>query len=234
METGPVVQVAKRRCNLPFAGGGPASGVGEAAREWGPFAFPGPASKGGPIMLHWQHLPADGCTRHTSRRDTGIGRSHWGPPSHHGRGSMRKILLFVLVFALEGVPAMASLGLTEQSVQADRQQMAGQVKSATLEGYTVHEITAPGGIVVREYVSPVGTVFGLVWEGPTMPNLQQLLGPYYSQFRQAAQSMGHRRGPLYVQVGPLVVESGGHMRAFRGRAYVTSLVPTNLTKDVIR
>lgn len=47
METGPVVQVAKRRCNLPFAGGGPASRVGEAAREWGPFAFPGPASKGG-------------------------------------------------------------------------------------------------------------------------------------------------------------------------------------------
>jgi Protein of unknown function (DUF2844) len=147
---------------------------------------------------------------------------------------MRKILLFLLVIALEAVPAWASLGLSELSVHEDRQRMGGQLKSATFEGYTVHQITAPGGVMVREYVSPVGTVFGIVWEGPTMPDLSQLLGPYFSQFQQAAASSHHRRGPLYVQVGPLVVESGGHMRAFRGRAYVTSLLPANLTKDVIR
>jgi len=147
---------------------------------------------------------------------------------------MRKILSFILVLTFGSAPSWAALGLSEQSVHEDRQRMAGQLKSATFEGYTVHEITAPGGVVVREYVSPVGTVFGIAWEGPTMPDLPQLLGPYFSRFQQAAASSHHRRGPLFVQDGPLVVESGGHMRAFRGRAYVTNLLPSNLTKDVIR
>jgi Protein of unknown function (DUF2844) len=147
---------------------------------------------------------------------------------------MRKLLSVLLVLVLGAVPTWASLGLSEQSVHEDQQRMAGQLKSATFDGYTVHEITGTGGMVVREYVSPVGTVFGVVWEGPTLPDLSQLLGPYFSQFKQAAANSPHRRGPLYVHDGPLVVESGGHMRAFRGRAYVTSLIPGNLTKDVIR
>jgi len=147
---------------------------------------------------------------------------------------MRKILSFLLVLVFGAVPSWASLGLSEQSVHADQQRMAGRLKSATFDGYTVHEITAPGGMVVREYVSPVGTVFGIVWEGPTMPDLSQLLGPYFPKFQQASANVRYRRGPLYVQDGPFVVESGGHMRAFRGRAYLTSLIPANLTKDVIR
>jgi len=147
---------------------------------------------------------------------------------------MRKLLSFLLVLLLGAAPSWASLGLSEQSVHEDQQRMAGQLKSATFDGYTVHEISGAGGMVVREYVSPVGTVFGVVWEGPTMPDLTQLLGPYISQFRQAAAKSTNRRGPLYIHDGPLVVESGGHMRALRGRAYVTTLIPANLTKDVIR
>ena len=112
--------------------------------------------------------------------------------------------------------------------------MAGQLRSATFDHYTVHEITTAGGMVVREYVSPTGMVFGVVWEGETMPDLPQLLGPYYSQFRDAVASIHRHRGPVYVQAGPLVVESGGHMRAFRGRAYLTNLIPAGLTKDVVR
>jgi len=146
---------------------------------------------------------------------------------------MRKILSFLLVLAMGAVPSWASLGLSEQSVHEDQKRMAGRLKSATLEGYTVHEITGAGNVVVREYVSPGGTVFGIVWEAPAMPDLSSLLGPYFPQFHQAASSR-HLRGPLYVQDGPLVVESGGHMRAFRGRAYVTTLIPAKLTKDVIR
>ena len=147
---------------------------------------------------------------------------------------MRKILSFLLVLAFGITPSWASLGQSEASVHEDRQHMAGQMKSATFQHYTVHEITAAGGMVVREYVSPTGMVFGIVWEGVTMPDLPQLLGPYFSQFRDAVASPRRHRGAVYVQAGPLVVESGGHMRAYRGRAYVTSLIPADLTKDVVR
>lgn len=147
---------------------------------------------------------------------------------------MRKILSCLLALAFAASPLWAALGQSEASVHEDRQRMAGQLKSATFSHYTVHEITAPGGMVVREYVSPAGMVFGVVWESVTMPDLSQLLGPYFSQFRDAVNTPHRHRGPLYVQAGPLVVESGGHMRAFRGRAYVTSLIPADLTKEVVR
>jgi len=147
---------------------------------------------------------------------------------------MRKISSALLVLVFCASPLLAALGQSEQSVQADRKRMSGTLRSATFEGYTVHEIDAGGGMVVREYVSPVGMVFGVVWEGTTMPDLSNLLGPYFTQFQENVAAHPHRRGPVYVQSGTLVVESGGHMRAFRGRAYVTDLIPANLTKDVVR
>jgi len=152
----------------------------------------------------------------------------------HRGGGMRKILAFLLVLAFGAFPSWASLGLSERSVHEDQQRMSGQLRSATFDGYTVHEISGAGGVVVREYVSPVGNVFGVVWDGPTMPDLSHLLGPYYSQYQQAVASARSHRGPLFVQAGPLTVESGGHLPAFHGRAFVASLIPANLTKDVIR
>ena len=102
------------------------------------------------------------------------------------------------------------------------------------QGYALHQISAPDGTVVREYTSPQGTVFGVSWKGPVMPNLKQLLGSYFTTFQQASQAPHPRRGPLVVRTDQVVVESGGHMRAFRGRAYVPSLVPNNLTQAVVQ
>lgn len=140
----------------------------------------------------------------------------------------------VLALLLGAAPVWAALGEPEQSVQQDRERVAGRSKRTVYPSYTLHEITASGGRVIREYVSPSGTVFAVAWEGPTMPDLSTLLGSYFTAFQQASASPTRRHGPLFVQVGSLVVESGGRMRAFRGRAYVTDLIPTNVSKDVIR
>ena len=119
-------------------------------------------------------------------------------------------------------------------MQQDRERVAGQSKRTVYQAYTLHEIKMSTGGVIREYVSTSGTVFAVAWESPTMPDIASLLGSYSAAFQQATASSGHRRGPLYVQTGPLLVESGGRMRAFRGRAYVTHLVPANVSMDVIR
>jgi len=141
-------------------------------------------------------------------------------------------ILLSLLFA--AAPLWAALGDPEQSVEADRVRLAGQLKRTVMQGYTLHEITAPGGRRVQEYVSPAGTVFAVAWEGPTMPDLSQLLGSYFSLFQTASASPHRRHGPLYVQSGALVVTSGGHMRDFHGFAYVTDLMPAGVSKDAIR
>jgi len=135
---------------------------------------------------------------------------------------------------LAAAPAWAALGGSEESVQKDCERLAGQSRRTTFPTYTLHEITTKDGHVIREFVSPGGTVFAVAWEGPTLPDLSVLLGSYLSAFQQASASPARRHGPLHVQAGSLVVDSGGRMRAFRGRAYVTDLLPSNLSKDLIR
>ncbi len=44
----------------------------------------------------------------------------------------------------------------------------------------------------------------------------------------------HSGGPLIVRTDKLVFVSGGHMRSFHGYAYVPSLVPKNITTEVVQ
>ena len=132
-------------------------------------------------------------------------------------------------------PAKAGLGDTVDSVQADRMSMKGQLRARSEPGYSVEEITAGSGTLVREYVSSAGVVFAVSWYGPAMPNLQQTFGSYFSQFQSAvatqrargAQHRGHSH--LEVRTSSLVVHAGGHMREYFGVAYVPALMPPNLT-----
>ena len=144
----------------------------------------------------------------------------------------KKCAIFPLMF-LCAAPLWAVLGQPVQSVAADQQRVHGQIRAVSRQGYSVQQIVAPDGMTIEEYVSPAGMVFGVSWQGPTMPDLSQLLGSYFTQFQQAARSAARRRQAVAVRSDKVVIESGGHMRAFRGRAYVPSLVPGNLSPAVI-
>ncbi len=129
-------------------------------------------------------------------------------------------------------PAKAGLGATAASVEADRISMKGQVSTRSEAGYSVQEITAASGTVVREYVSSSGVVFAVSWYGPAMPNLQQTLGTYFTQYQAAVQAraqgmrhFGHNR--LQIRTPSLVVHAGGHMHQYFGVAYVPALMPPN-------
>lgn len=155
------------------------------------------------------------------------------------KGPMKSILLLIspvlLAFAFP-LCASASLGGDVKSVQADQAQMRGTLRSTVNAAYTVHEIKASTGVVVREYVSPAGKVFAVAWQGPTHPDLHQLLGTYYETFVQAAEVRKLRagNGPLLVEQSGLVVQMGGHMRAFTGRAYMSYLLPSGVAVTQIR
>jgi hypothetical protein len=131
-------------------------------------------------------------------------------------------------------PAKAGLGAQAASVEADRVSMKGQLRTRSEPGYSVQEITAANGGTVREYVSPSGVVFAVSWSGPAMPNLQQTLGTYFTQYVSAAKTQratrrrtGHNH--LEIREPSLVVHAGGHMRQYFGLAYVPSLMPQNLS-----
>ncbi len=151
---------------------------------------------------------------------------------------LRKVLGPALGAAVLGgamLPAFAALGGDANSVQADVAKMKGQARAMVGSGYTISEITLPSGTVVREYVSPGGKVFAVTWKGMMPPDLQQTLGTYFEQYKAAAATApreGHHHQT--VRQPDLVVSTGGHMRAWKGVAYVPSLLPPNFSLNEIK
>jgi hypothetical protein len=138
-----------------------------------------------------------------------------------------------LLSAMAALPVQAALGGSEATVEADRLQVAGTQRVLRSPAYTVHELQTPSGTVVREFVSPAGIVFGVAWQGPTMPDLRQVLGAYFDRYAEAA-TQRRARGPVTLAQPGLVVHSGGHARAFVGNAYIPEAVPQGVDTGAIR
>ncbi|RDJ98044.1 DUF2844 domain-containing protein [Paraburkholderia lacunae] len=128
--------------------------------------------------------------------------------------------------------AYATLGERVSDVGSDQIQMHATVHSVTSQAaYTVHTMTLPSGTVVREYVAANGIVFGVAWEGPTLPNLKATLGKAFDQYVAAIAT--RRASPLAVSNDALVVFSAGHLRAFAGYAYLPQALPPGVDASVI-
>jgi Protein of unknown function (DUF2844) len=100
------------------------------------------------------------------------------------------------------LPAFAGLGEAASSVRADQAHMQGSLRTTQTQAYTVHEIQAPTGIAVREYVSTSGKVFAVAWQGPWPPNMRQILATYFDEYQRAVQAHGNSRAgrrPLMIE-----------------------------------
>jgi hypothetical protein len=104
--------------------------------------------------------------------------------------------------------------------------------------YTLHENVLENGTRVLEYASAEGVVFAVAWRGPVLPDLNALLGDYFSTFKMEtdqAREAGKRGSPVHVVTDALVVRSGGRMRNFFGHAYAPGLIPLGVNiKDVFQ
>src|SRR4030095_6005533 len=94
-------------------------------------------------------------------------------------------------------PAWATLGQPAATVEHDRVMMKGQRQSRTAVGYSVDTLTV-GGMQIKEYVSPDGIVFAVVWKGTGMPDLRLLLGDYFDDYRSGV-SAARGRAPRVRQ-----------------------------------
>ncbi|MBW0448864.1 DUF2844 domain-containing protein [bacterium M00.F.Ca.ET.228.01.1.1] len=115
---------------------------------------------------------------------------------------------------------------------------ASSASASTTTAYTVRQTTLGNGTVVREYLAADGSVFGIAWNGPQMPDLNEMLGSYFPQYvagvKAARAARGGARGPVAVDQSSLVVQSGGHMGAFSGRAWLPPALPAGVSGSDIQ
>lgn len=145
------------------------------------------------------------------------------------------VRLFALAVSLAtAASAFAALGGDVSSVQADQARLHASERIIPAQKYTVHEMQTARGTLVRQFVSPEGTVFAVSWQG-SAPDLEQLLGSYFDQYIQAVQAQPSRRTRgVHIDTGDFVLESGGHMRFVTGRAFLRSKLPSGVSSDQIR
>ena len=151
----------------------------------------------------------------------------------------RLLLAMGIAIAAVALPfvAYASLGGNLSSVQDDQAKLQGTLRTTSNESYNVQEIQALNGIVVREYVSLSGNVFGVAWQGRTHPDLRQVLGAYYDTYMKAVQAQRAQRrghGPVVIEQPGLTVQITGHIGALTGRAYIPQNLPPGVQPEVIR
>jgi len=142
-----------------------------------------------------------------------------------------------MLLAAVSFSAEAELGGNISSIDADRIHMKAQTRApvAATQAYTVHELTLPNTTVVRQYVSAGGIVFAVSWHGPFKPDLRQLLGQHFDTMLERQSHNVHAGHPhTRIHENNLVIESGGHMRNFAGRAYLPGLLPAGITAQDIK
>ena len=182
---------------------------------------------------HWRKRP----NLHPNSGDI-----RWGFPAP---GRTHFLMRIKMLFAMGGLfvglvpcfPARASLGGDMATVRDDQAKLQGTLRTTNNNSYNIHEIQGASGVVVREYVTPSGSVFGVAWQGRRHPDLHQVLGAYYDSFVQAAQAQRAQRrgrGPVLIQQPGLVVQLGGHMGSLTGRAFLPQSLPAGVHAEEIR
>ena len=110
---------------------------------------------------------------------------------HFYSGVIAAKVALVAAGFLAAPAAHAALGQHADSVATDATRLSAIAHASNVQAaYTVHTITLASGTVVREFVSRDGIVFGVAWDGPTLPDLKATLGAAFDRFAAASPTRG--------------------------------------------
>jgi hypothetical protein len=155
----------------------------------------------------------------------------------HWRSSTLTIgLLACALGCLPARSARAALGGDAAGIDQDAARLQGALSFRDQPPCRLAEIDAGNGVLVREYINDNGVVFAVAWTGPVMPDLQVLLGSRYAAYAAALAALpspGLHRS-LSVTAADAIVDAGGHLRAYSGRAYLPALLPAGVTAAELR
>ncbi len=153
------------------------------------------------------------------------------------RGHKSFATLLLLGIGLGWVaPACASLGGNAASVVADTEAMHGALRTTRLEHYVLEEIATDTGMRIAEYLRNDGVVFAVAWSGPVAPDMSLLLGASFAPYAKAAAALTHPglHRSLRIAAPDLIVEIGGELRGYRGRALLPMLIPAGTEQAELR
>jgi hypothetical protein len=139
-------------------------------------------------------------------------------------------------FCLAAALLALSTAHAELGGTVDKEAILVQGQSPVAESgphLAIYQIKSSAGTLIKEYVSANNLVIAVSWQGPTLPDLKQLLGDYFEAFakRPANANSDHHNAEL--RSDDLVVQSRGQMHNFAGRAYLPKLLPPGFNADQI-
>jgi hypothetical protein len=107
--------------------------------------------------------------------------------------------------------------------------------SSAVSNYVTRDTMLATGTHVREYVSGSGVVFAITWDGPFLPDLKALLGKHFdAMVAESARLPRAGRSHITINRPEVVINSGGHMRAYEGSAWIPAEFPSGFTADDVR
>ena len=127
--------------------------------------------------------------------------------------------------------AKAELGSNLASITQEQKTFGSTLTTSPQSTYTIYIQNISPDLVIKEYVSNSGNIFGVSWKGSTLPDFQVLLGNYYSNYLSALQQNPRS---VFLQNDNLVLESGGMMGGYIGRAYLPKQVPVGIAPASIQ
>ena len=140
------------------------------------------------------------------------------------------IIMITSLTILTSTPSFAGLGDHAVTVAIDAQKMSArffQAHQTIQQPWTRHDLTLQDG-TATEFTDASGIVFAVAWKTQTMPDLTALLSSHKSEFDQAQINQNEKiRSPRHfsAKVGDMTVVSAGHLRAFEGYAYLSTMLP---------
>lgn len=153
----------------------------------------------------------------------------------------RAMLLMLFLSVLQGALAYAALGSSPSSFDQNGIQMAARSimpRSAdSIAVYTVSQNRLASGTVVREYANLQGVVFAVSWNGPTLPDLQNLMGQQFTMLSNhstpASSQVGAPQRQLALSPSDMMMVASSHQRNFVGRAWIPAALPPGFNTAVI-
>lgn len=141
------------------------------------------------------------------------------------------------VACLAGLPAVAHAALGDTAPAAE----AASPPAHSVAGGEARmaSYTDGAGTTVNVYIDARSRrIFAYTWQGPTAPNLDTLLGQYAAVWHSGAAALhaagGDELHAARVETPSVIVETGGHMRGYVGRAWLPGALPVGITERTLQ